>query len=137
MGLISRTMIVSQPSANGGVSCPSAQLQTMACITKLCEDCSVPSYGPYHLGCLNNGACNDTIPFDGAFTCNCPTGYSGANCEIGLYIPLLRLSITSSSRNRRLFKLDLRAKPIWLFVWRSVCLRCPRRPLFYMSLHKH
>ena len=86
MGLISRTMIVSQPSgANGGLSCPSAQVQTMACLTQLCEDCSVPAYGPNHLGCLNNGACNDSIPFNGAFTCNCQTGFSGANCEIGLW----------------------------------------------------
>ena len=89
VGLISRTMVVLQPSANDGVACPSAQVQTTACITKLCEDCSVPAYGQNHLGCLNNGACSDIIPFDGAFTCNCPIGISGANCEIGLYVPLL------------------------------------------------
>ena len=100
VGLISRTMVVLQPSANGGVSCPSAQVQTTACITKLCEDCSVPAYGPNHLGCLNNGACSDIIPFDGAFTCSCSTGFSGANCEIGLYIPLLSTSIITMHRTR-------------------------------------
>ena len=31
--------------------------------------------------CLNNGACTDLI---GAYTCQCATGFSGNNCEIGM-----------------------------------------------------
>ena len=82
VGLVSRTVIVSQPSENGGITCPSGQIQAKSCVISLCNDCSNPANGPNHLGCINNGICNDTMPYDNKFTCSCPPGFLGANCEI-------------------------------------------------------
>ena len=127
VGLISRTMIVSQPSANGGMACPSAQVQTVPCISALCFDCSVPSYGPDHLACLNSGVCNDTVPFNSAFTCTCPSGFTGSNCQIGgSNTTHIRTISCILHRPRRLLKLNIRAKPNRLHVRRSMCGRCAR-----------
>ena len=38
--------------------------------------------------CLNGATCTDLT---NAYVCQCPSGYSGANCEIGEYFPLLQI----------------------------------------------
>lgn len=35
--------------------------------------------------CLNQGSCKDHI---GYYTCTCPPGFTGRNCEIGKLIPV-------------------------------------------------
>ena len=43
-----------------------------------------PTIDPCHRSpCVGNSDC--ISDFDGAYTCKCPSGYSGIHCEVGKY----------------------------------------------------
>ena len=90
VGTSTRSVIVTQQSSNGGLGCPAVHIQAIPCVVSLCSDCSVSSNGPNGVGCVQ-GACVDDIPFDGNFTCQCASGYTGSNCQLGLSLACIIL----------------------------------------------
>lgn len=38
--------------------------------------------------CVNGGQCNPSSTDQRGFTCTCPDGFSGTNCDLGRYINL-------------------------------------------------
>ena len=78
-----RQQYVSQPALYGGASCPMPLVDIQPCIMSACNDCAISTNGPNALPCFNNGVCNDSVAFDGHFTCSCPSGFTGDNCQNG------------------------------------------------------
>ena len=86
LGIRTRNQIVTQAPLYGGVACPTVNIDQSSCILALCPDCSNPANGPNGQGCFNNGQCVDIVKYDGAFTCNCTSGFIGDNCDSRLII---------------------------------------------------